>query len=206
MDCRETAERLALYVYGDLDADEARAVAEHLGQCASCAAEHERIEHARQGLDTFSPIEAPADVAAIANWAHSVDHVRRGDSARRGVWIGIAAGVVAFIVLSLPGARFERSAQGWSLSIGAGSRAPVAPLDRASLDEEVKRGVALALDRIEELQRAWFVAQDERFADVLATLRIESEHQRFVDSLHTQELVDGLVQAVAIPSPRPYRP
>lgn len=206
MDCRETAERLALYVYGDLRADDAVAVAEHLARCASCAAEHERIENARQGLDAFSPIEAPADVAAIARWAHSLEHMPRGASARRSVWIGFAAGIAAFFALFIPGARFERSTEGWSFSLGVGARESAVPPDRAALDEEVKLRVDRALERVEELQRAWLVAQDERFSDVLTTLRIESEHQRFVDSLHTQELVDGLVQAVAIPSPRPYRP
>lgn len=197
MDCREVTERLALFAYGDLPGDESDEVAAHVAACAECAARRERIEQTRSGLDAFTPIEAPADIGAIASWARASARAKPASS-RRAAILGVAAGFVGFAVCSVFSARFESTDGGFVLSFGA---------DAGSRHDEIVEGrVTTALERIEELQRAWLVAQDERYADVVNALRIEGERQRIHDSLRNQEFFDGVVEAVSFQPPRPHRP
>lgn len=197
MNCRDVTERLALFVYGDLPEGEGEGIAAHLAACSACAAERERIERVKSDLDSFAPIESPADVGAIAAWARA-SMSRPRATTRRSALVGIAAGVAIFVACSALSARFERTPRGFVVEFGGGAGAA----DSATVD----RTVAQALARVEELQRAWLIAQDERFADVLTALRLEGERQRLHDSLQAQEFFDGVVQAVSFPPPRPHRP
>jgi len=58
MDCHETQERLDMLLDGRLDADEARAVRQHLDSCPACRQEWEALHSVRAALRTYPQITA----------------------------------------------------------------------------------------------------------------------------------------------------
>jgi Putative zinc-finger len=195
MDCRTVRERIALYVYDDLGADEGEALREHLAQCGECAAEVERVAEARRGLNAFTPIESPADVAAIAAWATAKRAPRV--ATLRSALVGVAAGVLAFAALSAAGVQVRFGAND---SVSASRTLP------ADIANTVDARLEVALERFDDLAFAWQTAQEERFADVLRVLEVASERQRIREASRARELVDGVMHAVAFPNQPPHRP
>jgi len=98
MSCVQWEERIALYAGGDLAADEARTVEQHLRVCPGCAQLAAALEQDREWLATRPPEAAQVDYAAMRQRL-------RGEMARTRWrwmrWAGIAAAAAIVVAASV---------------------------------------------------------------------------------------------------------
>lgn len=210
MDCREIRPLLPLLAYGDVE--DSIALEQHLAACASCAAAHASLVASRDALSTWAPIEDPVDVSTIAAAGEAFISEKRRMK-RRPLLVmagGIAAGLIAFVAASAVGTTIERGDGTLRITFGSSATAETkVRFDDAALRQivasEVGERFAASLNQFADVANGWNAAQQERYADVLRAMQIESERQRVSESLRTQDLMDGMLQAVSFTG-QPRRP
>ncbi len=210
MDCREIRALLSLHAYGD--AEPSVAIEQHLASCAPCAAVHASLVASRESLSTWAPIEDPADVSTIAAAGEAFIAERRRTKRRPFLVAayGIAAGLVAFVTASAVGTTIERGDGTLRITFGSSATAETkVRFDDAALREivasEVGERFAASLNQFADVANGWNAAQQERYADVLRAMQVETERQRVSESIRTQDLMDGMMQVVSFKG-QPHRP
>ncbi len=114
MDCESVRIELPAVLYGELDGETKRRVEAHVDSCEACAAELDAHRRTLAMLDEWS-VERPPASAGVRT--ASAPKSRRTRWARS-IAIGAAAASVAFIALTLVGARAERIDGQLVLSLG----------------------------------------------------------------------------------------
>jgi hypothetical protein len=107
MSCVQWEERIALYAGGDLAAEQALAVEEHLRACAGCVSLAVALEQDREWLATGPPEAAQVDYAAMRA------RIRREIARTRWRWIrwaGIAAAAAIVLAAAVEVKRSEAPA------------------------------------------------------------------------------------------------
>lgn len=205
MNCNTVQEKLALLVYDELSAEDARDVRAHLADCASCGAELKAINEARESLDQWEPIEADVPLRAVLD--ESVDDrtpvvATVAGGARRGRrWIPWTAGIAAGLALALTvlalGAEVSRDNGRLTISFGPAASArpsdtqPAALTDaqmkelKSMLLEQVDSNTSWGMEMVDERFNELENAQDDRFLALVHTIRTmrEEDMQRFEDAL-----------------------
>jgi anti-sigma factor RsiW len=95
MTCADFEERIALYVGGDLTADERLAVEDHLRACSACAELARELEEDRTRLASRPPETAEVDFAAMRR------EIRRKIDRPRWIWKWIAAAAAVLLAVGV---------------------------------------------------------------------------------------------------------
>lgn len=128
MNCQEIADKLALLLYDELEADEAEAVRSHLETCGSCGEQWRELQKTKTLLDEWQPAEAGADVQALLGDEPPVV-ATIGPRSRR--WLfpsivtGMAAGLLIMATLFFAGVDIQKTEGRLTISFG---RAPASAL------------------------------------------------------------------------------
>src|SRR5438552_6300195 len=93
MNCEQVHGLLALSAAGLLDAPEARRVAEHVLECAACAAELESLGDIAAALGLLPAPHPPAGLVYQTQLAIAAESDRR-----QGARLALAAGVLAWVI------------------------------------------------------------------------------------------------------------
>jgi len=101
MNCTDARARLSAFVYGDLPADEAFQVREHLASCSGCQREHAALGQVRCLLDAVPALAVPSDLSRLYREA-AAEQARRSRRWRRLAiaTLAAAAAVVLAVLLS----------------------------------------------------------------------------------------------------------
>ena len=131
MSCKEWNEQWVARLYGELDAGEERRFEEHVARCASCAAELEELERARELLRGGTPAVPPAPRAVVL----------RSSAWRHPAW-GFAAGLAAALVVFAAGVWAGVTTLGRPSTLDAGvqqahAAAEQDQAERAALEQRV---------------------------------------------------------------------
>jgi anti-sigma factor RsiW len=166
MNCCDARHRLPELVYGDLNAEEAAAIQNHMKSCAECRKDGFGLERLRQMLDTLPAPTVRVNLAQVYRSAAE----RQAKRTRRWRWAAVAACVAAAILLAFFLVRPEIRVQGQQLSLHWGgdrdnsvatpssspesSPPPQAPVATEKLEEriEVLTGLLHALATDAELR------------------------------------------------------
>lgn len=168
MDCEAVRLELPALLYGELDGETKRRVESHVDSCEACAAESDAHRRTLAMLDEWS-VERPPAPAGVRT--ASAPESRRYRWARS-IAIGAAAASVAFIALSLVGARAERIDGQLVLSLGRRDArfTPTGPALRPAVFMPVVQ--AVARDEIEPRIEALLTVLDDELS--LMTQREEA--------------------------------
>ena len=93
MNCEQVRDLLALSAAGLLDAPDARRVAEHVRECAACAADLESLGDVAVALGRLPAPHPPAGLVYQTQLAIAVETDRR-----QGARLALAAGVLAWVI------------------------------------------------------------------------------------------------------------
>ncbi len=104
MNCADVRARLPALLYGDLPADEADPIRQHLARCASCREEHATVARVRRLLDAVPAPAVTVDLARLYREA-AAQQDRRLRRWRRVACAALAA--AAAVVLTLLLSRME---------------------------------------------------------------------------------------------------
>ena len=99
MNCEQTRERLAEWVYGDVAGGEAAALELHVSQCPGCCHERDSLEKTREMLNAPPAVSAEVDLVALYRAAD--ERSRLGARRWRRVACALAAGLAASLLAIL---------------------------------------------------------------------------------------------------------
>lgn len=211
MDCQSIREQCATGV------DEDPRVREHLADCAECRVAVETLRQARSALDAWPRSEAPADIAAVIAAAESIGQdegrsVTRNlarPASRRSTLVGLAAGIIAFVLLSVVGARVETGGGVMRITFGKSPERVVDQAQQPSIDSLVDQKVAEKLDPVVRALVAAtersVAAQRDMLAEFASAVDYENLQDRALDEAREQRIVDGFIDAIAYRG-RPHQP
>ncbi len=162
MDREAVRIELPAVLYGELDGEMGRRVEAHLDSCEACSAELDAHRRTLAMLDEWS-VERPPAPAGVRR--ASAPQSRRTRWARP-IAIGAAAASVAFIALTLVGARAERIDGRLVLSLGRRDArfTPTGPVQRPAVLMPVVQ--AVARDEIEPRIEALLTVLDDELSSM----------------------------------------
>jgi len=186
------------YLYGEIDAEDQRAVEQHLATCAACAAEVAALGDVRAELGAWAAPDAelgftivkkselPSNVLRPARWWNTVP-----------VWAQVAAAILVLAAgASIANLQIKSGPDGFSVSTGwiqpTSVAAPVsAPADQswkpalASLEQQLRDEIRTA--RVQDTRVATHSGNDEAAIRRVQQLIEESEQR------HSQDLAARLI-------------
>ena len=173
MNCETARNLLPLFVYDDLEADEALAVARHLAGCPECQSQHAAFAQARTALDTMPTPKVALDSEKLwqSENARQTLRIRRW---RRATMTLAAVAAVLLLVLAL---RIEVRAGNGQLTLAwrAPSQRMMDPIPTARNSES---DVQERLQLVQEIARALatdVADRDGRQQAAITRLRAEIE-------------------------------
>lgn len=86
------SELISAYLDGELIGDETSELLSHLGTCGRCSADLEEMQSVRTAVRSLPVLELPAGLVPEADAVVVPIHRNRG------VWVGVAAAVVALVI------------------------------------------------------------------------------------------------------------
>jgi anti-sigma factor RsiW len=183
MSCNPFREQLPLLLYGDLPAEQAEQLKQHLANCAGCGGEYAALQRLREWLNEVPVPIAQVDVRRI--YAVASDRQRR--TARRWRYLAAVAACAAAVLLLVAVTRCEVRVSGQQLVLRWGNvpgpatleadrnvapavvqvvQPPAAMEDQLQLLKELARALAKDVDSRDQKQRQELARLTQRLNDL----------------------------------------